>query len=84
MDWVIALLFPWPTPQQRKAAIADADEKMRRADRDLSSTRKAQRELEDAVYHRNHFADVVAGTLGMTPAQFREAQRRMRHHGTGG
>jgi hypothetical protein len=60
---IAAVVFPWPAPHERKAAIEHARAQRHRAEQDLVRARRAQAELEDIVYRDNSFASLIAAQI---------------------
>jgi hypothetical protein len=76
-------VYPWPNRAERRAEIAEARADRHRAEGRLARARAAEAELQSIVYSRNHLAELVASTLGLSPEQFYEVMRS-RHSPKGG
>lgn len=63
---MLTSLFPWPGRRQRKAAIAKATRERDTSREKTRQARKVSQSISDLAYNDNHWAQMVAESLGIT------------------
>lgn len=63
---MLTSLLPWPGRRQRKAAIAEAVRERDVSRQKAGQARKVSQSISDLAYNDNHWAQMVAESLGIT------------------